>query len=58
MKQHRRRNLALGRQITVLRGGETYPATAEGITDDGHLVVRTADGAIQTLSSGEIRIRL
>ena len=58
MDEYRRRNLALGRQITVLRGGETYPATAEGITDDGHLVVRTADGTVQTLSSGEIRIRL
>ncbi len=58
MDEYRRRNLALGRQITVLRGSETYPATAEGITDDGHLVVRTADGTVQTLSSGEIRIRL
>ena len=58
MDEYRRRNLALGRPITVLRGSETYPATAEDITDDGHLVVRTADGVTQTLSSGEIRIKL
>ena len=58
MDAYRRRNVALGRPITVLRGIETYPATAEDITDDGHLVVRTADGTIQTLSSGEIRIKL
>lgn len=58
MDEYRRRNLALGRQITVLRGSETYPATAEGITDDGHLVVRTADGETHLLSSGEISVRL
>lgn len=58
MDAYRRRNVALGRPITVLRGNETYPATAEDITDDGHLVVRTADGTVQTLSSGEIRIKL
>ncbi|MBQ7089477.1 MAG: biotin--[Clostridia bacterium] len=58
MDEYRRRNLVLGRQITVLRGGETYPATAEGITDDGHLVARTADGCVHELSSGEVSIRL
>ena len=58
MDAYRRRNVALGRPITVLRGNETYPATAEDITDDGHLVVRTTDGTVQTLSSGEIRIKL
>lgn len=58
MAEYRRRNLVLGRQVTVTRGGETYPATAEAITDGGHLLVRTADGEIHTLSSGEVSIRL
>lgn len=57
MDEYRRRNLVLGRQITVLRGGETYPATAEGITDGGHLLVRTADGTLRELNSGEVSIR-
>ena len=55
--EYRRRNLVLGREVTVLRGGETYSAIAEGITDDGHLVVCPADGVVE-LSSGEVSLRL
>ena len=58
MEEYRRRNLVLGRQVTVMRGGETYPATAESITDEGHLTVRTADGYTHTLFSGEVSLRL
>ena len=58
MEEYRRRNLVLGRQVTVLRGGETYAATAEGITDAGHLLVRDDNGDIHELSSGEVSIRL
>ena len=58
MDEYRRRNIVLGRQVTVLRGGETYAATAEEITAEGYLVVRTADGHRHELSSGEISIRL
>ena len=57
MEEYRRRNLVLGRQITVLRGGETYPATAETVTDAGHLLVRTVDGETRELNSGEVSIR-
>ena len=58
MDEYRRRNIVLGRQVTVLRGGETYAAIAEEITAEGYLVVRTADGHRHELSSGEISIRL
>lgn len=58
MDDYRRRNLVLGRQVTVVRGSETYSATAESVTDDGHLIVRTADGEIRELSSGEVSIKL
>lgn len=58
MEEYRRRNLVLGRQVTVLRGGEAYPATAEGITDAGHLLVRDETGHTHTLSSGEVSVRL
>lgn len=57
MEEYRRRNWVVGRQVTVVRGNETYPATAVSITDEGHLVVRTADG-VTTLSSGEVSLRL
>lgn len=58
MEEYRRRNLVVGRQVTVTRGAETYSATAETITDEGHLVVRTADNEIRTLSSGEVSVKL
>ena len=58
MDEYRRRNLVLGREVTVLRGGDTYTATAETITDEGHLMVRDANGNTHTLSSGEVSVRL
>lgn len=58
MDEYRRRNLVLGRQIIVVQGNETYSATAESITDEGHLVVRTAHNEIRTLSSGEVSVKL
>ena len=58
MAEYRRRNLVLGRQVTVTRGEESYPATAEDVTDEGYLVVRTAYGIIRTLSSGEVSVKL
>ena len=57
MAEYRRRNLVLGRDVTVLQGNTTYPATAVAITDEGHLLVRTADGE-RELSSGEVSVRL
>ena len=58
MAEYRRRNLVLGRQVTVVQGNRTYTATAESITDDGYLVVCTTQGDRCTLSSGEVSIRL
>ena len=58
MEEYRHRNLVLGRSVTVTRGSETYPATVESITDEGHLVVRTTDNEIRTLSSGEVSVKL
>ena len=58
MNEYRRRNLVLGRSVTVVRGSETYPATAVAITDKGHLIVRTTDGQTHELSSGEVSVRL
>ena len=58
MEEYRRRNLVLGRQVTVVQGNRTYTATAEGITDDGHLVVTDENKNAHTLSSGEVSVRL
>ena len=57
MAEYRRRNLVLGRQVTVVQGNSTYPATVTAITDGGHLLVSTPDGE-RELSSGEVSLRL
>lgn len=57
MEEYRRRNLVPGQDVTVMQGHATYPATALSITDNGHLVVHTADG-LRELTSGEVSLRL
>ena len=58
MEEYRRRNLVVGREVTVLRGSDTYTAIAEAITDEGHLVVTDENKKTHTLSSGEVSVRL
>lgn len=57
LAESRHRSVVLGRPVQVLRGSESFSATAEAITDAGHLVVRTADGLTELLS-GEVSLRL
>lgn len=57
MEEYRRRSLVLGRSVTVVRGSDSFTATARSITDRGHLVVDTAAGET-TLTSGEVSVRL
>lgn len=49
--------LTLGREVRVLRGGESRPAFAETVDDEFALVVRYPDGRREKLSSGEVFIR-
>lgn len=57
MEEYRRRNIVIGRPVTVVQGNCTYPATAMAITDGGHLLVTTPDGE-RELTSGEVSLRL
>ena len=57
MEEYRRRNIVLGRQVTVVQGSDVYPATVLAVTDSGHLRVSTPDGE-RVLSSGEVSLRL
>ena len=57
MEESRRRSNVIGQEIEVLRGEERYPATAIDIDDEGSLVIRTGDGEVKTLHSGEISVR-
>lgn len=55
--EYRKRSLVVGKQITVL-GNPPETAVAIDIDDFGGLVIRTDEGDIKTLSSGEISIRV
>ncbi len=57
MDENRARSNVIGREIYVLRGKERYPAMAVNIDDGGSLVIRTAEGELRTLRSGEISVR-
>lgn len=47
----------LGSDVTVTQGETQYTATVEGLTDGGALLVRTGDGALRELCSGEVSVR-
>lgn len=57
IEYYKRHSCVIGKEIYFIRDGVRVDAFAEGIDDDGGLIVRTADGVI-TLSSGEITLRV
>lgn len=58
LMEYRRRSLVIGQNIRVIHGGTEYPARATGITDAGALSIVREDGSQETLSTGEITVRL
>lgn len=57
-EESRRRSVVLGHTVTVLRGNETFTARAVYINEQGHLLVKTADGETIELFSGEVSLQL
>lgn len=61
MEEYRRRSLLTGMTITVHpvinQTEKNYTAIVQGITDDAKLIVKTSDGEIRTLESGEVTLR-
>lgn len=55
--EYRSRSMILGEEIRVISATGEYGATAIDIDQDGGLVIRTPDGRISALHSGEITIR-
>lgn len=55
---YRERLCCLGRTITVVSPAARYEAECTGLDDEGHLLIRTANGETRALSTGEISIRL
>jgi BirA family biotin operon repressor/biotin-[acetyl-CoA-carboxylase] ligase len=58
MAEYRRLSAVIGREVTVIAPAGEYAAFAEDIDGAGRLMVRTADGTSEALSSGEISVRL
>jgi BirA family biotin operon repressor/biotin-[acetyl-CoA-carboxylase] ligase len=57
--KYRERSLVLGKDINILaRGRDPEPAFALDIAPDFSLLVRTEDGAVRRLNSGEVSIRV
>lgn len=57
LADYRKRSFLLGQEIEVLRPSGPVPALAVGIDAHAGLVVHYADGAEETLASGEVSVR-
>ena len=58
LARYRSRLCCIGRPVTVIGAAGRYEALCTGLDENGHLLVRDADGQERILSSGEISIRL
>lgn len=58
LKRYKEALFFLGQTVTVSSVREEYSAVAEGINENGELIVRREDGRMETLNSGEIRLKL
>ena len=47
----------IGREVTVMRSSQSITGTAYGITAEGELIIRTANGTELTVSSGEVTVQ-
>ncbi len=57
MAAYRTDCMTVSREIMVVRGEEIRYGTATDIDSDGGLIVRFADGSIETVQSGEVSVR-
>lgn len=58
VEKYRTRNLAIGREISVISANGTRSAKALGVDDECRLLVKYDNGEEESLFSGEISIRL
>lgn len=57
LEEYRRLCVTTGREVALVRGGETRRGFAEAVTDDFGLLVRYDDGARETVTAGEVSVR-
>ena len=56
--EYRRASFVIGECVNVIKPYSTYTATVKGITDKCELVLTLSDGTEETLSTGEVSIRM
>lgn len=54
--EYKEKSIVVGKNIEILSNGKTYNAKAIDIDESGGLVVKTENGEIQTLNSGEVSL--
>jgi BirA family biotin operon repressor/biotin-[acetyl-CoA-carboxylase] ligase len=57
MQCYRDRSIVLGRRVQIIQGDRSHKGEVLEISDDGSLMVRTDDGVVEKLNSGEITLR-
>ncbi len=58
LKEYRKRLFVLGKKITYEKNGSVFSATVKDINENCNLIVQRDDKSFDTLSSGEISIKL
>jgi len=49
-------NITLGKQVAVSGAGESLTGVAQGIDDEGRLIIRLQDGSLRAVSAGDVTI--
>lgn len=56
MEEYRSRSFLQGKKVAAVRGSERLEGVVQGISDEGELLLQTADGSMVALCSGEVRL--
>ncbi len=57
LREWQKLNMTVGSQIRVVGAGETLEGLAQGIDEDGRLIIRLDDGSIRFVSAGDVSLR-
>ena len=58
MEEYRARSCVIGKNVRCIRNNEEFHARADGIDNNGGLILTFPDGHTETLTSGEITLRV
>ena len=57
MEEYKQYCATLGREISVIRGNKTLCGTAIDIAKTGDLIIKTPDGEVMNINSGEVTVQ-